>query len=152
MPSRSLSTSELTAARLAYESGASYRDLGERYGCSHSAMRAMLAATGVTSRAVGWPKRPRSAPPAEQPRARPAVAITSDITGRLRIPTRTTAERRLRAWTAAERRAIEVELAAGRVQRVRRGRSGLPERPSIAQRRDAEIGFYRALQRVKAAA
>jgi transposase-like protein len=133
MPSRQLSTADLAAARQAYEAGASYRELRSRYGTSNSTIRVMLAAVGVT-------------PP------QPAVEITPDVTGRLRIPWRTREERRMRRWTPAERQAIAVELAAGRVQRVRRGRSGLPERPSIAQRRDAEISFWRVLQRVKAAA
>jgi transposase-like protein len=149
MPSRQLSTADLAAARQAYEAGASYRELRSRYGTSNSTIRVMLAAVGVTSRPQGWPPRPKSEP---APPPQPAVEITPDVTGRLRIPWRTREERRMRRWTPAERQAIAVELAAGRVQRVRRGRSGLPERPSIAQRRDAEISFWRVLQRVKAAA
>jgi hypothetical protein len=152
-PRRSLSLEDVTAARVAYEQGASYRELGQWYGVAHDTIARMLKAVGVVSRPVGWPhwKRPPQPAP-EAPRTRPAVEIAPDVTGRLRIPLRTAEERRLRSWTSAERRAIEVEIAAGRVQRVRRGRSGLPERPSIAERQAANIAFWRALQEIKAAA
>jgi hypothetical protein len=125
MQSRSLSTADLTAARTAYEGGASYRDLGQRYGVAHDTICRLLKAVGVVSRPAGWPQRPRSAPPAEQPPARPAVAITSDSTGRLRIPWRTAAERRLRAWTAAELQALAVELAQCTISAAMEGLAGM---------------------------
>jgi hypothetical protein len=71
--------------------------------------------------------------------------------GRLRIPWHTREERRLRAWTAPERQAIAVELVAGRVQRARRGATGLPERRTLAQAQAVGIAFRRALERLKAA-
>jgi hypothetical protein len=149
--SRKLTLQDLTAARQLYEQGQSYRDLGARFGCSHSTIRALLTAVGCASRPVGWPQRPpQPAPP--QPRPRPAVEIAPDFTGRLRIPCRTREERRLRAWTAAERQAIAVELAADRVTVARRGQSGLPERRSIYYHDAARFAFWMALQKVKRAA
>jgi hypothetical protein len=148
MPSRSLSTADLTAAWLAYEAGASYRELGARFGTSHSTIRVLLTATGVQSRPVGF--QPRQLQP-EPPQPRSAVAIVSDITGRLRIPWRTAAERRLRRWTAAELQAIAVELRVGRVQRVRRGRSAYSEGRRIFHP-GPSYAFVMAMKRLKAAA
>jgi hypothetical protein len=153
MAPRKLSLEDLAAARQLYErDGLTYQALADRFGVGKATIRPLLVAVGRASRPVGWPQRPRPALPAEQPQPSPAAAIRYDFTGRLRIPCRSAAERRVRVWTSAELQAIEVELAAGRMQRVRRGRSGLPERPSIWQRQAAEISFYRALQRVKQAA
>jgi hypothetical protein len=151
---RALTVEQLTACRIAYErDGASYRELGAQYGCSHSTIRALLAAVGVQSRPVGWPhwKRPPQPEP-EAPQARPAVEVAPDVTGRLRIPWRSREERRVRDWTAAERRAIAVEVAAGRVMVAPRGRSGLPERPSRQDWTAAGVAFHRAMRRLREAA
>jgi hypothetical protein len=81
------------------------------------------------------------------------VEIAPDATGRLRIPMRTAAERRLRAWTGPELQAIAQALAAGRVQHVPRGRSGLWERSwREAQAQAYAILFLGRQRRVKAAA
>jgi hypothetical protein len=87
-----------------------------------------------------------------QQERRPGVAVALDVTGRLRIPCRTAAERKARAWTAPEVAAIAQELRVGRITVISRGRSGLPERTSFADRESASVAFYVALQRVRAAA
>jgi hypothetical protein len=149
---RPLSAQQLTEARRAYEAGQSYRALGSQYGVNHKTVRVMLAATGVTSRPMGWPQRPRSAPAAGLPQPCPAVEIAPDVTGRLRIPLRTPEERRCRAWTAAELQAIGYELRAGRFVVIGRGRSGLHERISPAVWDAARFAFWLALQKVRRAA
>jgi transposase len=62
MPSRSLSTADLTACRIAYErDGATYRELASRYGCAPSTVMALLRAAGVVPRPRGQAKAPRKA-------------------------------------------------------------------------------------------
>jgi transposase-like protein len=150
---RSLTPDQLTAARRAYEAGASFREIAAEHGVSHATIRMMLRAVGVESRPVGRPRRPQPAP-------RPAVldCAVTDFQARLcqrpplRIPLRTREERRVHTWTAAELGAIEYELAAGRFTVAPRGRSGLPERVALGTVESARIAFYIALQRVRAAA
>ena len=150
MPSRSLCTADVTAARLGYEAGERYQPLADRFGVSKSTMIAVLRSVGVSLRPRGRVPRPPG-PVLVQPR--PVVEIVSDlITGRLRIPMRTAAERRFRAWTAGELAAIDQAVQAGRVLHVPRARSGLPERASIAERDAAHFAFWIALQKFKAAA
>jgi hypothetical protein len=147
---RSLTADQLTAARRAYETGATFQALADQHGVSKTTMIKLLRSVGVTSRAVGWPKRPKSDPPRPQPR--PAVEIVPDVTGRLRIPLRTPEERRCRAWLPAELAAIAYEIRAGRFTIAPRGRSGLPEKISASVWEAARFSFWLALQRVKAAA
>ena len=153
MPSRALSLADLTTARRLYEvDGQSYRDLGQRFGVSHSTIRVLLTATGCASRAVGWPQRPRQpAPPPAPPRPTIVFASTLDRAGRLRIPLRTAAERRRRWFTPPELEAIAQALRASVVLRHRPGRSGLPERHGRA-RGGATYAFVLAMQKVKRAA
>jgi hypothetical protein len=67
------------------------------------------------------------------------------------IPLRTPAERRVKAWTAAELGAIEYEIAAGRFKVIARGVSGRREddKPWWA---GPTFEFCIAMQRVRAAA
>jgi transposase len=142
-PSRKLSLEDLATARRLYEvDGLSHRAIAARFGVAHATIGALLRAAGATSRPVGNPNFRSQAPP-----PRPAVEIAPDARGRLRIPWRTPEERRLRRWTAAELQAIDVELRAGRVQRVRHRGSGNPRwHPG------ASFEFIVALKRLKAAA
>jgi hypothetical protein len=148
-PSRKLTLEDLTAARRLYEAGASYRVVAAQYDVSPDTVARMLKSVGVQSRPIGWPQRPKPEPVPPQPRS--AVQIAPDVTGRLRIPWRTMEERRVRAWTPAERQAIAVDLAAGRVAVVRRGHSGLPERRTLAQATATAVAFRWAMERLKAA-
>jgi hypothetical protein len=119
--SRKLSTADLTAARLAYEAGASYRALGERFGCAMSTIRALLVAVGVTSRPEGFqPCQPQLEP---APPPRPAVEIAPDVTGRLRIPCRTAAERSpSSSWPGASRSPAVASLGCPIASAGRTGR------------------------------
>jgi hypothetical protein len=54
MPSRALSTADLTAARLVYErDGATFQSLADRHGVSERTMRRLLVAVGVEPRRPG---------------------------------------------------------------------------------------------------
>jgi len=144
MPPRrspALTADQLTSARLAYESGTTYRELGARFGISHDTIRRMLTAVGVTSRPVGFQPQP-------EPQPRPVVVDIVRQPGRpLMIPCRTPGERLLRRWTPPEIEAITHELVAGRFQRVRKGHSGLPERMTVRDYQAASIAFHAALRR-----
>jgi hypothetical protein len=106
----------------------------------------MLRAVGVTARPVGFQPRPSPPPP------RPVVEIVPDVTGRLRIPCRTREERRSgHWWTPAERQAIEVEIAAGRVQRIPRGRSAYKDGRKIFSP-GTTYDFLIAMKRLREAA
>jgi hypothetical protein len=148
--SRKLSLEDINAARLAYEAGATYRDLAEQFGVAMSTIRTLLVAVGVTSRPEGFQRQPQPEP-APAPPPRPAVEISPDVSGRLRIPMRTPEERRLRRWTAPELQAIGIEIALGQVIRAPRGRSGLPERQRPRDWQAAGIAFIMAMRRLRAA-
>jgi hypothetical protein len=153
---RLLSADQLTAARRAYEAGATFQALADQLGVSYSCIRGLLVALGCVSRPRGFERgtRPRKAPPRPRtpprPQPRPAVEIIP-APGRLRIPLRTPEQRRVRDWLPAELQAIAYELAAGRFVVIRRGRSGLPE-SSTATWDAARFAFYIAMQKVKRAA
>jgi transposase-like protein len=143
--SRKLSLEDINAARLAYEAGATYRDLAEQFGVAMSTIRTLLVAVGVTSRPEGFQRQPQPEP-APAPPPRPAVEISPDVSGRLRIPMRTPEERRLR-----ELQAIGIEIALGQVIRAPRGRNGLPERQRPRDWQAAGIAFIMAMRRLRAA-
>ena len=125
LPRRQLTTDELSQARRAYEFGVSYQALADRHGISKATMIAMLRSVGVVWRPVGFQRlRPVVV---QQPR--PVVEPAPDAFGLLRIPCRTSEERRVPAWTPPERQAIDQALRAGLAQRAVIGRLGPPERP-----------------------
>jgi hypothetical protein len=142
----------LTHARRLYEAGATFSALADQIHMPASTLKGLFRSLGFPVRPRGRVPRPaRTAYERRHATARPAVQVAPDARGRLRIPCRSREERSVRAWTSAELRAIEVEIAARRVQWVRRGRSGLPE-PTRATWQAAGIAFVMAMRRLRAAA
>jgi transposase len=142
MPRRSsprsykLGFEDVAAARQLYVDGLASREIAARFGVSGPTIVALLRSVGVDIRPRNYPGRvrPKLLQPPEPPTLpevpepeQPAVVIPITAVTRLCVPCRTAAERWSRCWTVAERQAVEIELAAGRVQHVRHGRSGLPE-------------------------
>jgi hypothetical protein len=120
-----------------HRAGLSCRQLAAKYGFkSGNSIAQILRRHGERPAPPGWA---RAVVPISNATANRAYRLRQKPP--LRIPIRTPAERRQKAFTRLELQAIKQEMAAGRVQYVRRGVLGLrwhradqPDQPALAVR------------------